>query len=293
MTEADSRTSQPNAAAGAGDDSRLLIFLHIPKTAGTTFGRVIRRQYPEGSVVGNDRGLAHVDLEALKALPDERKRTLRVVQGHMPFGVHELFPQPASYVTILRDPVARMISHYKHVLRVKHHYLHDEVVSRGMSLLDYASSGMSPELENGQTKLIAGLAEDVLEATPEDLEAAKRNLREHFILAGLSERFDESLLVLRPALGWKNVTYDRANVAPRSTAPPVEPAAIAAVRERNLLDVELYGLCKALLEERIAALGPAFERELKVFRARNAMRAVVNVPARRVRRRLRTLVRRP
>jgi hypothetical protein len=292
MTEADPRTPPPHAAAGAGDDERLLIFLHIPKTAGTTFSRVIRRQYPEGTIVGNDPALAHVDLEALKALPEERKRELRVVQGHMPFGVHELFPQPASYVTILRDPVARMVSHYKHVLRVKHHYLHDQVAARGLSLAEYARSGMSPELENGQTKLLAGLDDDVMEATAEHLEAAKRHLREHFVLAGLSERFDESLLVLRPLLGWKNVTYDRVNVAPRSAAAPIDAAAIEAIRERNALDVELYGLCKTLLEERIAAVGPPFDRELRAFRTRNAMRAAAKTPVRRLKRELRKLVRR-
>jgi hypothetical protein len=270
----------------------LLVFLHIPKAAGRTFYRVLDRQVPAGTVFQLDGTHWQASIERLRAMPEEERRRLRVVQGHMGFGVHELFSQTARYITFVRDPVSRIVSHYHYALRSKNHYLHDEVVGRGLRLRDYATGGLTAELENGQTKLLAGPDDDLAEGTPEDLERAKRHVREHFVLAGLTERFDESLLLLKRDLGWANVAYERENVAPSAPRPP-DPETVEAVRERNLLDLELHRFCADLLDERLAAAaGPAFDRELGVLRARNAALATALRPVRLLRGRVRGPVRR-
>lgn len=220
-------------------------------------------------------------------MPEEKRRAIRLVQGHVGYGVHEFFPQPARYVTLVRDPVTRIASHYGWVLRMRDHYLHDEVVRRRMSLLDYASSEISFELENGQTRLLAGPDDALVEPTREALDSAKRHLSEHFVLGGLTERFDETLLLLRQLLGWRSVLFDRVNVAPASARNPVTPEAAEAIRERNRLDIELYDFCRTLFEERIAAQGARFDRELQIFRFQNALYDTAVSSARRVVRRLR------
>jgi hypothetical protein len=261
----------------------LLIFLHIPKAAGSSFYRVLDRQYPREAIYRTHPLEWRESIEELRALPEERRRALRVLEGHMGFGLHELFPQPARYVTFVRDPVARVVSHYGYVLRTPKHYLHNEVAGRRLSLLEYATSGLTHELVNGQTRLLSALDDSKVEPTPEALELAKRNVEEHFVLAGSTERFDESLLLLRRALGWRNVLYRRENAAPRSTGSSPDPDAVEAIREGNRLDQELYDFCSRRFGELVAAAGPSLERELQRFRKRNAVYGALSTSASRAR----------
>src|ERR687884_324937 len=104
---------------------------------------------------------------------------------------------PSTYITLVREPVARPISQYRHVLRTKHHRLHDAAVSgpspaRAVRLRRGGARGRQPP---GRA-----LARDA--STPSGqcsdavLEAALRNLAHHVSVAGLTERFDETLVVL-------------------------------------------------------------------------------------------------
>ena len=38
------------------------------------------------------------------------------VRGHLLFGIHAHLPQPALYISLLRDPCARLESTYPHIL---------------------------------------------------------------------------------------------------------------------------------------------------------------------------------
>ena len=59
-------------------------------------------------------------------------------------------------------------------------------------------------------------------------------------MVGLTERFDESFILLRHAMGWRLPMYMSVNAAGDSESPSVDEDAIAAIRERNRLDLELY-----------------------------------------------------
>ena len=48
--------------------------------------------------------------------------------------------------------------------------------------------------------------------TEGDLAQAKRNL-DRFLVVGLTERFDESFILIRRALGWRLPMYERHNVS--------------------------------------------------------------------------------
>jgi hypothetical protein len=249
----------------------LLIFLHLPKTAGSTFNRILFRQYPRQAIFRVGDGTWNPTIDDLRELPDERKSALQLVVGHISFGIHEAFPKPSRYIAFVRDPVARIVSHYRYVLRVRDHYLHDKVVSSGMSLRDYALSGLSPELDNGQVKMLVGPDDKLVEGTTDDLELAKRHILDHFALVGVTERFDESLLLFKRALAWRRLGYRRVNVAPESVSrTSIDEATLNEIRERNSLDAALHEFCLGLLEEKIAEEGELFHRDLRRFRRANA-----------------------
>jgi hypothetical protein len=255
-------------------DADLHIFLHVPKAAGTTLQRIMERNYrPEETynIDGSHGDRVDASLARLRALPEAEKRRIRMIKGHMAFGIHEAMPQPSFYVTVLRDPVARVVSHYHYVRRHPEHYLYGEVVGTDMSLGDYATSGLSVELVNGQVQLLAGLWNLPIEITREHLETALANLEAHVAVAGLAERFDESLLLMRHACGWKLPLYASENVAPASARKPIDPGVRREIEARNALDQELYDHAAARLERQIAEGGDAFRREAERFARLNTL----------------------
>jgi hypothetical protein len=170
--------------------------------------------------------------------------------GHMPFGLHKLMAREATYMTVLRKPVERVISEYFYRLGRKSHPLEDRKI-KALSLREYVEK---MPYDNIQTKLLAGgnPGYDFMagKCSPAMLETAKRNLVESFSLVGLTERFDETLALCRIIFGWKVKRYAVQRMTPRK---PNEKAISADLREliaeHNRFDMELYQYGTQLFEQ--------------------------------------------
>jgi hypothetical protein len=221
------------------DASPCVIFMHVPKTAGTTLHQIMARQYaPEATYVIDGRRVDD-SVSELRNLPDDQRQRLRCIRGHMRFGLHTLTDRPTTYVAMLRNPVDRLVSLYRYVCRTKQHYMHEEVTKRGLSLRAFVESELSEVLENGQTRPLAGAERG--HTPPNMLALAKAHVAEHFAVVGLTERFDESLLLMKDELGWADVSYERRNTASRPTSSDeLDPETRQVILQRNDLDAELY-----------------------------------------------------
>ncbi len=262
----------------------LLVFVHVPRAAGTTLHRVIESQYPGGRILTfADPSRAE---EVLAATPPEILAGVKAVDGHVHYGVHRHFRQQARYVTLLRRPVARVVSHYRYVRSNPGHYLHAAVVEEGLDLAAYALSDLSGELRNGQVQMFSARARELGDCDDACLEEAKEVLAGRFAAVGVTERFDESLLLMQDALGWSTPYYAAAN---RSAGPPatVSEEAVAAIEARNRFDLALYDFAAGLLSERVAA-DPGLAARVDRFRRRNRVLG----PAERLVRPARAFVRR-
>jgi hypothetical protein len=116
---------------------------------------------------------------------------------------------------LLREPVERVISNYYFARNTLTHHHHDLITSRGLSLEEFVESGVARIMtDNGQMRMLSGgwWSLPFGECTEQVLERAKEHLRELFVVAGLVDRFDETFLRLRRALGWENTYYFRVNV---------------------------------------------------------------------------------
>jgi hypothetical protein len=270
MTSRSSSVPQVDRGDAVGRDTRapVLIFLHLPKTAGSTVVHILEREY------GRDAVLPLYDStfgdEVAELTADQAAHT-RVIAGHFYFGVHEHVPGRCRYFTFLRDPVRRIVSHYHFVRGQPKHYLHDAATN--MSLGSYVEFCGAAEPNNDQTRLLAGRKTASAEGTcmPEMLPVAKRNLDRHDVV-GLTEEFDRSLLLLAHTFGWQRPYYVKQNVSRRrGRRGELDDETRAAILTSNSLDVELYRYGRELFEQQLAEHREALSRELRTFVRANGL----------------------
>ena len=253
-----------------------VIFLHIGKTGGSTLRTVIHRNVPRSrrllvripQLRDTLRPRRERTVEHFASLPEARRAGADLIEGHVIYGIHRHVPGPSTYITILRDPVALVVSQYRYVLRTPTHRLHDQVASSGLDLEAYVRSGLSLETDNSQTRAISGDTTTPFGAcTQAMLDTALSNIRERFSVVGLTERFDETLILLGRAFGWRRLAYVPVKVAP-GRREPVPERTRELIREQNRFDEELYRACAQRLDEELAGV-PDLGRELARLRGRN------------------------
>ena len=224
-------------------DRQALIFLHIPKTAGTTLNRIIEWQYSPLSIFTVDPHGIRATPERFKTLSEQRRRQLQVVRGHMVYGIHEFLPQGATYITMLRDPVSRLLSAYSFILRRPLNPMHRKL-KRGQLGVE-AFIRLTPNRQNLQCRILAGVKD--VNCDQRLLDVAKENITKSFSVVGLCERFEESLMLIANVFGWEIPYYENRKVS--KVRPTLEPGVVNMIQEHNHLDMELYEFARKRFEE--------------------------------------------
>lgn len=244
-----------------------VLFLHLPKTAGTTLINIITRQYRPREIYSF--GIIVQDsIAQLEAMDAAERAKIRMLIGHMGYGLHELLAPPTTYFTILREPIDRVISFYHFVKRTGGHYLHGTVLQDNIGLDDFVKNKMTLMTDNFQVRLISGVWDKYPygECPRAALEQAKQILQNNFTVVGLTEEFDKTLILLRRAFGWRNVFYLRQNVTKnRPQQDSFSQETLDIVRASNQLDLELYAFVQKLFAEQIAHQGISFALESRLF----------------------------
>src|SRR5688572_10793729 len=95
-----------------------IVFIHIPKTAGTTLRNILRSNATYSAKLGNvfkGKGGRHEEPDYEEKVARMRSDVrVRFFYGHTPFAVAAYMPPEwePNFITFLRDPVERAISHY-------------------------------------------------------------------------------------------------------------------------------------------------------------------------------------
>ena len=202
-------------------------------------------------------------------LTDEEVRRYRLVRGHFEYSIRELLDAPIC-LTMLRDPVDRVVSYYRYIRSAPAHALHQKF-SR-MSLVEVLEDPAErAPISNHQTRLFgrnlnlervrakftgaevefAPLTEDQERRATVDLDLAMARLAD-LEFVGLAERFDDSVKLLCHTLGipehtdygHKNVTEDDGSEA------LVSDLCRSKIEGMNTMDRALYRFAATLFEER-------------------------------------------
>lgn len=205
------------------------------------------------------------------ALADSERKKLKVITGHSSFGIHDLHDS-YSYITLFRNPVKRVVSYYYYILSNSDHYLHDILVKNQMKLHDFVTGKLSVELDNIQTRQLAGAKNiEFGQCDDELLAKAKANLDAFYPVFGITERFDESLILFKNYFGWtfppfwSTVNASNKSGKDRKPAPEIENY----IRQANRYDMELYQYALAKFDKLIADQGPDFKTQVASFMRQN------------------------
>lgn len=232
------------------ENKEILAFIHIEKAAGETFTHILENNYiyrhcRVAPLKNEHRGVFTAD--AMKTVI-RINPFVEAISGHSirPFSDLENIVPRVRYVTLMRDPVKRYISHYQYWAQARNYNISFE------KFLTLES------LRNFQTKKIAGHP---------DINKAKSILKERLFLVGVIEEFDGFLKVLKAKLAPKDFDcrYTRKNVAKtnyiRDRINKNWEKYRDRILENNALDIELYDFVKNDLfqKEKLAALDSSKE----------------------------------
>lgn len=242
-------------------DQNQLYFLHIPKTAGTTFRTFLEDHYHSDTIC------PYWLLPDILKLPPQKLNEYQLICGHYAYYIISKFYKKPSIVTMLRDPIDRTVSHYHHIKNTTDHWLHEKVLSMTLDEFLEDPIGIS-EVLNFQTRFIAfdniekqhfGFGKltndlDTLNKVLNDedlLRKATNRLRE-FSFVGIVEKFNESLTLLSHQFSWSApFTFPKYNVNPKQMSYRNLPIqTLNKIKALTHLDMQLYDLAVNLFQER-------------------------------------------
>jgi hypothetical protein len=257
-----------------------LVFLHLPRTGGTTLRDILTKQYSNKETFEN-KTLMDTD-NNFNVNNTIGKEKYKLVKGHVYFGIHKYIPQKCKYFSMMRNPIERNISLYNYIKNRPSHK--DNNFIKNMSIDEWVQSDRNIFTDNGQTRLIAGrhtaLEIPFNEMNSDHLEQAKANIAKHFILVGLTERYNETLLMLKKLLKWKTPTYSIANAVKRDDeTKQIDAQLKELIIEYNQLDLQLYDYVSALFDEQIEK-HPIVLDELEKFELKNRFAGKFHIGAR-------------
>jgi hypothetical protein len=216
------------------------LFLHIPKSAGTTVIAILEAQMLEKKTQ-YDRSVIRGYHPPIAIIPgwqgawsdiDERSERFNqadLMSGHFPYGVHTLLNRDYHYFTVVREPVAREISTYNYLFQTG-------AIEKDEPFDSFANR----MVDNPQVRMIAGHTYMDGPCTQETYDVAVQNLEKHFRVYGPSEETDDVINVLIGLYGWMSVAYCSFNITKKKLVKEISDELKAELAQKHEWDLKLH-----------------------------------------------------
>lgn len=227
-----------------------IYFMHIPKTAGTSFKHALIKNFDSNEIFPSKRDInknsgRYPNIERI-----EKKKLVPKIQqaklfyGHYPLHIYNRFELDKDLkITFLRDPIRRTISHLKHLKRYN-------PLFKGLSLEEIFEfkDFRVWQFDNLQTRYF-------LMGTPNynlnfsNLKTAKNNLLK-FDFVGITENYRDSLKLFenRFDISIEYLEHNKLSTSKTSSS-SINEEFFLKIYDSNRLDIELYNFAKQKLEE--------------------------------------------
>jgi hypothetical protein len=246
-----------------------LVHIHVPKAAGTTVNNILMRNYKyRADSYGTEFFPRYFPSEftSLVSAPPTAGDRIRPMffTGHIGLG-NELFQRmPVRYVaiTMLREPVSRVISHYRFNSTAPSIF-QSAIQNDRLDVIKYFHqfrTAIPLQYEYFAQEVNAGE-----EAQPSRVTRASRNLAERVSLFGIQDEFDEFVVLLAELLGLPDVFYTPLNTTPDNAA-SVNQEQTEELRKLLADDIAFYESAVSLYRQRIETLTFDLADRVKVFK---------------------------
>mgnify|MGYP001574614240 CR=1 FL=1 len=247
------------------------LFHHIPKTAGSTFRGVLQNLFDHEELC---RAETPKELQAAFQAGFTEER---LFGGHFSYGAISKYLDDAVWVTFLRNPIERVVSHYynhTNLERIPEEW--KQRLEETPEWKQYVDDVQGVSIEgwiNNKNQTVNSIAcnrqtqaflPDSIRVNEKDwgvhnqeyIELAKQNLRENFPFVGIQEYFDLSidLFSLTFSLNPIDAASYTTNLNTKKTMEKkydLEQAVLDLVHDRNSMDIELYEYGVSLFFERL------------------------------------------
>jgi hypothetical protein len=274
------------AAAGEGSPAAadLVYFLHIPKTSGISLQHFLLQ------IGGPENVSPSLLWDHLVTGTYQVSEQTRFLTGHFGGLLPLWLKRWPRILTMLREPLARAVSHINHIQREEQHPLH--ALAAGLSVLQYCEHPvLRRTIDNLQARYLASLSfslallpkpgqqaggqawgsvsvqfEEALSALDREtglLDAALRALAAVDAF-GLCEAHGASLRIFARLLGWEGeITEVSLNTAPpgQRSRTSLSATEIQTLADLNVVDTQLYQHALKLFLDTCQAYGIPLEEE--------------------------------
>ncbi|EGG21678.1 putative cell number regulator [Cavenderia fasciculata] len=239
------------------------IFVHVPKTGGSSLANIFKRNERRDKFHHFWMRPSYQEVQYISYL--------NIIYGHIRFGLHHYYEaeqpgrlgvlaseemNPYSYMTMLREPVDRVISHYYYHRQNRRDPGH--ALSMKYTLDDWLDH--TGAATNEQAHMLCGIASTDTNDNPEFLSKCSHyHLQYVYKYVGLTEKFPESLVLLTHYTGFQAIRFSKINTGTqRLKVEDIDPNVIEKIKRLNAIDISLYNMAVDIFEKSVDAVGREF-----------------------------------